>query len=61
MGTEESAPGSTPVVTSTSYKNCNHVKDLKFVDNIPCIVATLDDALIVLRVLVREAAVASRQ
>ena len=48
MGTEESAPGSTSVVTSTLYKNCNHVKDLKFVDNIPCIIATLNDALVVL-------------
>ena len=61
MGTEESALGSTSVVTSTPYKNCNHVKDLKFVDNIPCIVATLDDALVVLQALVQEAAVASRQ
>jgi len=61
VGTEESAPGSTSVVTSTPYKNCNHVKDLKFVDNIPCIVATLDDALVVLRALVQKAAVASRQ
>ena len=61
MGTEESAPGSTSVVTSIPYKNCNHVKDLKFVDNVPCVVATLDDALVVLCVLVREAAVASTQ
>jgi hypothetical protein len=52
VGTEESAPGSTSVVTSIPYKNCNHVKDLKFVDNVPCVVATLDDALVVLRVLV---------
>jgi hypothetical protein len=60
VGTEESAPGSTSIVTSIPY-NCNHVKDLKFVDNIPCVAATLDGALVVLRVLVREAAVASRQ
>jgi len=33
----------------------------KFVDNVPCVVATLDDALVALHVLVREAAVASMQ
>ena len=45
MGTEEPVHGNTSVVTSMLYKNCNHFKNLKFVDNIPCI-ATLDDDLL---------------
>jgi hypothetical protein len=54
-------PGSTSVVTSMPYKNCNHVKDIKFAVNIPCI-ATLDDDLVVFWVLVlREAAISSMQ
>ena len=42
--------GNTSVVTSMLYINCNHFKDLKFVDNIPCI-ATLDDDLVVFQAI----------
>ena len=60
VGTEEPAPGNTFVVTSMPYNDCNHFKNVKFVDNIPC-VKVPDDDLVVFRVVVQEAAISDMQ
>jgi hypothetical protein len=46
VGTEEPAPGNTFVVVSMSSNNCNHFKNIQFVDNIPCIEAPDDDLVV---------------
>ena len=59
VGTEEPASGNTFVATSMPYNNCNHSKNVKFVNSIPCVDTPADD-LVVFRV-VREAAVSNMQ